>query len=170
MVWKLEEHPNSTNQRFRIRPYTSDLTKSTVPPIKSKDQNLDMDKIKSVQRVGTNFGKDWISNIEEVDVMNKAHRSPSPSAFPNEARIMTPSKTKEDPFQMWQSVRFRIITSLSTSSWYWCSHQQAMERAWQFKQAVLHSWKPKPQGTRVGCKRVKQLHCIPICSTRQKNK
>jgi hypothetical protein len=58
MVWKLEEHPNSTYQRFRIRPYTSDLTKSTVPPIKSKDQNLDMDEIKSVQRVGTNFGKD----------------------------------------------------------------------------------------------------------------
>jgi hypothetical protein len=58
MVWKLEEHPNSTNQRFRIRPYTTDLTNSTVPPIKSKDPNLDMDEIKSVQRVGTNLGKD----------------------------------------------------------------------------------------------------------------
>jgi hypothetical protein len=47
--------------------------------------------------------QDGISNIKEVDVKNKARRSPPPSAFPNEARTMTPSKTKENPFQMWQS-------------------------------------------------------------------
>ncbi len=44
--------------------------------------------------------QDGISNIKEVAVKNKARRS---RAFPNEARTMTPSKTRENPFQMWQS-------------------------------------------------------------------